>query len=243
MKAPAHLLEWDSEFFACRVARGAGNRLTDESLARLLEWCNRETVDWLYFLADADDQATVQVAEQAGFHLVDIRVELGVALAQNRPTGPSESVRVRPAAASDLERLRPMAAAGHSDSRYFFDPRVPKERARHLYERWIERSVLEGFADVVLVADVDGVASGYITGRFDGGTTASIGLIGVDSEVRGLGMGTALVASLLSWAEARGAARVTVVTQGRNVTAQRLYQKCGFRTETVRLWYHRWFDR
>jgi hypothetical protein len=31
-----------------------------------------------------------------------------------------------------------------------------------------------------------------------------------------------------------------VVTQARNVPAQRLYQKCGFITRSVELWFHRW---
>ena len=39
------------------------------------------------------------------------------------------------------------------------------------------------------------------------------------------------------------ARRITVVTQGRNARAQRLYQRAGFVTESVRLWFHRWFDR
>jgi hypothetical protein len=34
---------------------------------------------------------------------------------------------------------------------------------------------------------------------------------------------------------------VNVVTQGRNSKAQRLYERCGFLTRSVQLWYHRWF--
>ena len=33
----------------------------------------------------------------------------------------------------------------------------------------------------------------------------------------------------------------SVVTQGRNVAAQRLYQSAGFRTAAVQLWHHCWF--
>jgi ribosomal protein S18 acetylase RimI-like enzyme len=36
---------------------------------------------------------------------------------------------------------------------------------------------------------------------------------------------------------------VSVVTQGRNVAAQRLYQRAGFVTASTQLWYHRWLDR
>ena len=40
---------------------------------------------------------------------------------------------------------------------------------------------------------------------------------------------------------ARGIDRVQVVTQGRNVRAQRVYQRCGFVSAQLQLWYHRWF--
>jgi hypothetical protein len=41
--------------------------------------------------------------------------------------------------------------------------------------------------------------------------------------------------------EDRGAATVSVVTQGRNVRAQRIYQQFGMRTRSLELWYHRWW--
>ena len=51
----------------------------------------------------------------------------------------------------------------------------------------------------------------------------------------------ALIAAALDWCEAEGAEEVAVVTQGRNVAAQRLYQRCGFVTQRLELWYHKWF--
>jgi dTDP-4-amino-4,6-dideoxy-D-galactose acyltransferase len=36
---------------------------------------------------------------------------------------------------------------------------------------------------------------------------------------------------------------VTGATQGRNIVMQRLFQKCGFVTRSVELWYHRWAAR
>jgi hypothetical protein len=39
-----------------------------------------------------------------------------------------------------------------------------------------------------------------------------------------------------------GAQDVAVVTQGRNGAAQRLYQRCGFVTHALDLWYHKWYS-
>jgi len=35
--------------------------------------------------------------------------------------------------------------------------------------------------------------------------------------------------------------KVSVVTQGHNLAAQRLYQRCGFLTHSIKFYYHKWF--
>jgi Acetyltransferases len=80
---------------------------------------------------------------------------------------------------------------------------------------------------------------GYISCRV-ATETGDIGLVAVDGKCRGLGLGDQLVSQALSWFAAQGARRVTVVTQGLNVPAQRLYQKSGFLVSAVQLWYHLW---
>jgi ribosomal protein S18 acetylase RimI-like enzyme len=42
------------------------------------------------------------------------------------------------------------------------------------------------------------------------------------------------------WFSEEGVEVVSVVTQARNVRAQRLYQRYGFTTRSVKLWFHRW---
>jgi dTDP-4-amino-4,6-dideoxy-D-galactose acyltransferase len=57
-----------------------------------------------------------------------------------------------------------------------------------------------------------------------------------------MGVGRALVVNAIRWFSGQGVDSVSVVTQGRNVRAQRLYQRCGFTTRSVELWFHRWFS-
>ena len=63
----------------------------------------------------------------------------------------------------------------------------------------------------------------------------------VDVTNQGRGLGQQLVTSALRAFRERGMRVATVVTQGRNIRSQRLYQKCGFVIRSVELWYHRWF--
>jgi len=52
----------------------------------------------------------------------------------------------------------------------------------------------------------------------------------VASEVRGRGVGVALVGALVTWARGRGYRRVVLDMAEANVEARRLYERCGFVT-------------
>ncbi len=152
-------------------------------------------------------------------------------------------VPVRPAAAADLPRLRRIAAASHRDSRFYHDRHFDRRRCDALYAGWIETSCADP-AGVVLVAaaaDPAGPPAGYVTGTIGEDGEGRIGLFAVAADARGRGVGGALIAAVLDWFAGRGADPVSVVTQGRNVRAQRLYQRFGMRTRSVEPWFHRWW--
>lgn len=243
-EAPCRLLEWDTQFFGYRVARVEAQRIDASTCEAVLAWCRHRQVTCLYFLAAADDAETVRVSEQAGFAFVDIRLVLALDLERSAlgDIATRDGTAFRDAIPADVPALERIAADVHRDSRFFFDARVPRERAEALYTTWIRRSILEGFADHVIVAEVDGAVRGYVTGRREADGTGSIGLIGVSAEARGRSVGSNLVRASLTRFASDGIKRVTVVTQGRNVGAQRTYQRAGFLSHSVRLWYHKWFQ-
>lgn len=229
-------LDWDSNFFGFRIGRVKPNRLTPGDEKYIHTWCETEQIRCLYFLADSGDPVTSTLASQHGFRLVDVRMTLELSRNASNRMAPS----IRPARAEDVAGLAEIARSSHTDSRFYFDERFPRERCDHLYETWIRRSCLEGFADAVLVAEQDSRPAGYITCSLSAGV-GSVGLIAVADWARGAGHGSGLVRSALAWFEERNVSAVRVVTQGRNVQAQRLYQRCGFVTASVELWHHRWF--
>ena len=150
---------------------------------------------------------------------------------------------MRPATAADLPRLCRIAAASHRDSRFYHDPHFDRRRCDALYAGWIETSCADP-AGVVLVAaaaDPAGPPAGYVTGTIGEDGAGRIGLFAVAANARGRGVGGALIAAVLDWFAGRSADPVSVVTQGRNVRAQRLYQRFGMRTRSVELWFHRWW--
>ena len=45
----------------------------------------------------------------------------------------------------------------------------------------------------------------------------------------------------IEWFKNKDVRKIEVVTQGRNIPALRLYQKCGFQIQSLQIWYHKWF--
>lgn len=240
---PCELLAWDSGFFGVTIARARGSRLTGERLAAIERWCGDRRVACLYFLADAEHPPTVALAEDSGFRLVDVRMSFARAL-EGPPPPPRDwpGILIRPQRTSDLEPLQALARSNHRDTRFFSDEHFARARAAELYAAWIARSCTDAEGEV-LVAEVDGVTSGYVACQVTPTGEGSIGLIGVEVQARRRGVGAALLASALAWFHSQGCTAVSVVTQGRNIDAQRLYQGAGFVTSSLQLWFHRWFQQ
>jgi dTDP-4-amino-4,6-dideoxy-D-galactose acyltransferase len=235
-------LEWDSDFFGVRIARLTVTRLTPQTAQEVDAWCEANKVSCLYFLADADDASTLRVTEANAYHFVDIRMTLDRALSDAAtPEGDRSGFGgTRPATQEDLPNLRAIARVSHSDSRFYYDPHLPDARCDDLYETWIDKSV-NGYADAVLVAELEGAAVGYITCHLRDDAAGQIGLVGVSAQAQGRGLGGELINAALGWFRGQGVQRVSVVTQGRNCPAQRLYGRSGFLTRSVQLWYHKWY--
>jgi dTDP-4-amino-4,6-dideoxy-D-galactose acyltransferase len=229
---PCILLEWDSAFFGMRLARVIG-----DDLAQARQWCVDHEIDGAYLLIDSSCFDQIRLAEQHGFQLVDVRITLDRALKTDE-TYPSLEGRVRPAQPNDIPALESIARVNYGMTRFSLDPHFPEERAQAMYAHWIAKSV-SGGADITWVTYDRVAITGYLSCHLRE-TEGQIGLVGVDPAHQQQGIGDALVSAGLRWFSEHGAQRVSVVTQGRNTAAQRLYQKHGFRTASVMLWYHWW---
>lgn len=230
---PCRILEWDTAFWGFQVARVATDRLDPAAARGVAAWCDRAGVRCAYLLAAADDGETAAAAEAVGFRPVDTRMTL------QRPAGTTQDserlggVHVRLASTSDRDRIAELARSAHTDTRFFFDPRFPRDRAAELYERWAYRGFDEAGRHL-FVAEHEDEILGYLMVTDD---PPSIDLIAVAEGARGKGVGASLVDAAV---ERFPAASLQVVTQARNVPALRLYEAGGFRATATEVWYHRW---
>jgi dTDP-4-amino-4,6-dideoxy-D-galactose acyltransferase len=246
-EAPATFLDWDSQFFGKRIARVNGNLLTPTTITILRAWCSEQRIECVYFLADSADALTIRTAEGAGFRLQDVRLTFMIHRPAVLPTSlPAEdAVTLRVSRPTDIDALRDTARHAYIHSRFYNDPRFTEEQCATLYDTWLTRSIdpNDHYADMTFVADLETAPVGYVACHLNPQTqTGTIGLVGVAEQTRGQQVGQKLVLHALRWFWDQGMQHIQVTTQGRNIAGQRLYQRCGFLTHSLFLWYHLWLD-
>ncbi len=234
-------LPWDTDFFGFRIGRVKESQLTEASCISILEWSKTQNIRCLYFSADGANAETLRLAFTTGFQFIDVRVELSLSL-EATVDRPHPWAAIRSARPSDLDGLQAIARTSHRDTRFFKDIGFPTSRAEDLYGEWIRRDL-----DInhVIIANCPRETErlvGYITCQVDPDTgQGRIGLIAVDNQFCGKGIGLALVQAGLKWLRSAHCTIVNVVTQASNLPALRLYQAAGFRHKAAAVWFHHWF--
>lgn len=216
-------LDWDSQFFGFTVARVVAPAMSDAEAQSIAASADAIGARCIYFLSD--DSASWRSAAAAGFDPIDIRVQL------TRTGAIADAQRTLGTRADADEVVDIVREGAFRQSRFFQDPRFPRDKSAELFEIWARRGLRE---------------SDWFTVREPGGFVtcgpSSIQLVAVAEKARGRGLGQSLVAGALAEFAARGVREITVVTQGANLNAQRLYVHAGFRPTACALWLHRWRD-
>ena len=236
------ILEWDSEFFGFTVARILSDKLTLQELETNLRNMKEKNVSLVYWDSDPDDLASQEAARSCDGFLAnkkltfvinakDIRERLTDEVSNIRV---EEYINVLPTI--ELENL---AIQAGTFSRFKVDPRISQSRFEALYRLWVRNSVSKEIADVLLVVRNSGKIAGMVTAVIKG-DHADIGLIAVNDSFRGRGIGLSLIQAVHKWALRKQLNAAQVVTQGENIIACRLYEKCGYRVDKIENIYHFW---
>ena len=233
-------LPWDSEFFGRRIAVASEASYTTETFYTMLDAAKEAGSECLYLLVSAADAHTLRLAQEAGSRLVDIRVLLTQRLANSQHVSPDSQRSIRRAREDEIDILVQMATDCFTHTRFYQDPGFTKAQCDALYGTWIEKSC-RGWAEVVLVAESDKEPVGLISCHLERDGRGKIGLVCVRGTARGRGTGRQLVNAALDWFGENAADRASVVTQGGNIAALQLFQRCGFAVTSIDVWFHLWF--
>jgi dTDP-4-amino-4,6-dideoxy-D-galactose acyltransferase len=239
-------LAWDSAHFGFPVAQVTEPGLDDICLEEALRHARWEAIRLVYWPAKHDREAPAHLLRAFNGLLADRKATY---IATNpRPDDDEPGSEASPFRVSHYPRgpasprLVELALAAGAFSRFRVDPRIPAARFAQMYQTWIERSTQGELADIVLVAslaDTGGEPVGMVTASATDGT-GRIGLIAVDDQARGAGVGSLLIREAHRWMQGRGATQAAVVTQLENQPACRLYERLGYHLADVKNYYHFW---
>lgn len=234
-------LEWDSRFFDFGVSFLGCHHLTESISYRVNQFVKNHSIRLVEYLCNCHDQRSVLLAEKEGYHFVDIRLSfsqnLDPVIDSELPAGITYGL----ASKEHILNLRSMSEGLYKDSRYFFDKHFPIDLVREFYRLWVEKAVLGLFDHECHCLFDQKEPIGFCTIRYNSKRTANIGLFGLRPDYQNRGLAKNLIKHAIGEIYRNGIETLSVVTQGRNYTAQRLYQSCGFRTQYTELWYHKWF--
>lgn len=238
-------LDWDSQFFGFGVARITLNSADSEKLEELVDDLKVAGVKLAYWSCEPSDAVANGAALIHGGRLVDRKYVFTRSIATHQLMQHRiEAVTTKPELLSDRdhEALVGLSLQAAEYSRFRMDTEMPLGRWAELYRIWMLRSISGAMADAVLIERIEGEPAGMITTSVHAGR-GSIGLFGVDEAHRGRGIGSKLLDRALSWFIASGASSVSVVTQGANAGAHRIYQRAGFTLEEISHFYHFWIKQ
>ena len=236
-------LPWDSRFFGFNIARLNSPILTRSLVDSAFEFCQDHQIRSLYYRAATNDSRSVELAEKYGFHFANFRVTYGFDfdLGHTFPQIPKNPFIFRASKPSDLAQLQAISKNLFLDSRYYYDPNFPRRLCDKLYSTWIRKLAGKSKKNqgVAVLSDGKKIA-GYIGYEFADGTVNLV-LVGVSRHYQGRGVGKILLGQFLKKMFKDGFSKFEVVTQGRNIASQRLYQSGGFKIFETHMDYHRWF--
>jgi dTDP-4-amino-4,6-dideoxy-D-galactose acyltransferase len=124
-------------------------------------------------------------------------------------------------------------------SRFNVDKNIGKEKFEELYTLWIIKSVKKEIAKEVIVYMHDSDIAGYLT-IGEKNNRANVGMVALDSNYRGKGVGRMLFEYAEKWSFDNGYKDIEIVTQGDNIPACKLYESLGYTVERMEYFYHIW---
>lgn len=237
MNECCEILDWDSNFFGYKVCKVKIEIEEAGDLDSVLEKMVSEQCTLAYYLSKNMISTILKQSPVLNIVLVDRKTVFIKTINANGNLS-NKSVSIYTDEVPNQALLQLAVQAGKY-SRFFIDKKIGEEKAAELYELWMINSVNKSIAKEILVYNESNNPVGFVTlgdkkGRGD------IGIIAVDKNCRGKGIGKILMLEAENWFLRNGYKSVQVVTQGDNTAACNLYSNYGYEIESVEFFYHIW---
>lgn len=229
-------LNWDSQFFGYSVAKIFFDNNAYSSLDELLTRLRAEKIRLTYFFVPVSEIRLNKLISNKGAILVDQKTTYF------KKTEKQERYlnHINEFQGTEInDKLIELGLQAGLFSRFRLDDNFSQKDYERLYIEWLTKSINKELALKTFIALDDSGITGISTlGAKDG--VAEIGLVAVDRNFRGNGIGSDLIHMAENDAYLMGFREIKVVTQLQNKIACKLYEKCNFSIESIVNVYHYW---
>ncbi len=231
---------------------GAEHEAMDDLLKTALVHAADRGVRCLTCKVQASEVAAVHALERNGFLLMDSMLDFvfaGPTVTERTATNKSgaEGIKIRPAADEDLAEVTKIAERAFVKyfGRYHADPRVSAEAAATLYQQWVKSS-FAGWADMILVAEMEGRPAGFGIWRKASALEAKhnlgvahYSLAGIHPDFSGRGLYSALAAEGMARFRS-SASHLVGPVHVCNFPVHRALHRLGWKIRGARHSFHKW---
>lgn len=233
------LLTWDTLFFGYKVAKLTKTICTDKQYDEFIMEVKTHQVRLVYYFVPVEEQLANEFSKRKNFFLTDTKITYSRNISPKEIFPVDQYIYPYESTIPDDVLYRLSLTAG-VHSRFKVDSNFKNHEYERLYRKWIEESTNRKIADQIFVYIDNGIKKGLITIRKNK-KSGDIGLIAVNANDRGKGIGSKLINAVLQWLKNQKIWEINVVTQKKNMEACKLYEKNGFRISNQQNIYHLWF--
>ncbi|MBR5378401.1 MAG: GNAT family N-acetyltransferase [Bacteroidales bacterium] len=225
-------LSWDSEFFGLRIGHAFVGSIEDSCTLASQKDRLKADYDLVYVFSNQGVEFSCE-----GAKLVDQKMVY--TLSDYSDLKVDENVIIWDCDKLVTDALLHLALVSGKYSRFKLDNRFPSGGYERLYSRWIEQSVNHAMATEVFCYMVGDTPKGLVTLDLNEGE-GTIGLVAIAEDYQHRGVGTAMMRHVISYVQKHQCKKLSVATQYDNTPACRLYEKVGFRVESMTNVWHWW---
>lgn len=228
-------LEFDSELFKFPVA--SATLQTEQQLSQLRASMDADSPR-LFYLFSPEPLAVDNIQQETGYEVSYHEEKVIFGLDLNDDVEVDQDIQFSQWQSEDIPRIYELGLASGKYSRFALDNKIDTAVFERLYNLWVENSLNKTMADDIVIFRKDAVL-GLITVKYTDGL-AKVGLVAVNEEARGMGIGKKLLTGLKHRALQLNNQQVLIPTQRVNETACRFYSNNGYNEVESSFIYHCW---
>lgn len=219
MQKDFEILDWDSQFFGCKIARISSNISQKDYQQAILELYG-EAVDLAYFNSPFELKETAYYSVLKIDEMVELSKELKLKKKFHSKVKFFDQAKATPEMKEQVKRIA-------QQSRFYFDDNIEKSKVYELYDIWLDKSVNKKTADAVLVYEDSAEVKGFATIKRNNNGTGIIPLMGVDANSEGKGISFMLMEAIETYLLENNCSVLKSTTQAKNLKALKVYERFG----------------